>query len=247
MTTSPRIRVGCCGFPLSRAEYFRLFTLVEVQQTFYQPPAIATLRRWREQAPPGFEFTLKAWQLVTHEASSPTYRRLRRPLTAGTAARYGSFKPTEEVARSWRATREAAQALEATAVVFQCPASFAPTPRNLSHLRGFFRRLAAERNAFRLCWEPRGDWPRALLESLCRELGLDLVVDPFATRPPRAAFRYFRLHGVTGYRHRYSAAELARLLQYCRGTTYCLFNNASMVQDAARFAALLAGRGIDGR
>lgn len=244
MTTVADIRVGCCGFPLSRAAYFGLFRLVEVQQTFYQPPGIATLRRWREQAPADFEFTLKAWQLITHEATSPTYRRLRRPLAAGTAARYGSFKPTEEVARAWRATRAAAEALAATAVVFQCPASFAPTPRNLSHLRGFFQRLAAERNPFRLCWEPRGEWPRSTAESLCRELGLDLVVDPFAARPPRAAFRYFRLHGTTGFRHRYTGAELDRLLELCRGTTYCLFNNAHMAQDAARFLALVTKQGI---
>jgi len=51
--------------------------VVEVQQTFYQIPRIATGKRWREEAPPDFEFTMKAWQLITHEPSSPTYRRLR--------------------------------------------------------------------------------------------------------------------------------------------------------------------------
>src|ERR671929_9964 len=58
------------------ADYVREFRVVEVQQTFYEPPRDATLLRWRRQAPLRFEFTLKAWQLVTHEASSPTYLRL---------------------------------------------------------------------------------------------------------------------------------------------------------------------------
>jgi uncharacterized protein YecE (DUF72 family) len=55
--------------------------VVEVQQTFYEPPADTTIRRWRARAPAAFEFTLKAWQLITHEPSSPTFRRLKRPLT----------------------------------------------------------------------------------------------------------------------------------------------------------------------
>ena len=51
---------------MSVREYFETFPLVEVQQTFYEPPAPRTLLRWREQAPDSFEFTMKAWQLITH-------------------------------------------------------------------------------------------------------------------------------------------------------------------------------------
>jgi uncharacterized protein YecE (DUF72 family) len=36
--------------------------VVEVQQTFYQPPRVATLEKWRLDAPANFEFTLEAWQ-----------------------------------------------------------------------------------------------------------------------------------------------------------------------------------------
>ncbi len=45
------VRVGCCGFAQARAAYFRRFALVEVQQTFYHPPGLDTLRRWRVAAP----------------------------------------------------------------------------------------------------------------------------------------------------------------------------------------------------
>ena len=88
----PDVRIGLCGFTMAFADYVREFAVVEVQQTFYEPPRDATLVRWRRQAPPGFEFTLKAWQLITHEASSPTYRRLRRPLSAGQRRECGSFR-----------------------------------------------------------------------------------------------------------------------------------------------------------
>ncbi len=55
------IKVGCCGFRTAMAEYTPHFPVVEVQQTFYQPPLISTLERWRAKASAGFEFTLKAW------------------------------------------------------------------------------------------------------------------------------------------------------------------------------------------
>ncbi len=74
------VRIGLCGFTMAFEDYVREYRLVEVQQTFYEPPRDGTMRRWRAQAPMDFEFTVKAWQLVTHDASSPTYRRLRSPL-----------------------------------------------------------------------------------------------------------------------------------------------------------------------
>jgi len=82
------VRVGCCGFSMARVEYYRRFPVVEIQQTFYNLPRIATAERWCREAlacrprngPADFEFTMKAWQLITHEASSPTYRRLRKAI-----------------------------------------------------------------------------------------------------------------------------------------------------------------------
>jgi len=235
-----KVRVGCCGFPMARQAYYRQFPVVEVQQTFYQPPQPATLARWREEAPAGFEFTLKAWQLITHEPTSPTYRRLRQPVPREKRGRYGSFRPTAEVLEAWRVTREAARVLGARVIVFQCPASFTPVPEHLANLRAFFREIRRDAQGLTLCWEPRGTWPADLLRSLCRELDLVHVVDPFKDSPRAGRIRYFRLHGITGYRYRYTDADLQRLLAWCRGTTYVLFNNLSMAQDAARFLAQAA-------
>jgi uncharacterized protein YecE (DUF72 family) len=54
--------------------------------------------------------------------------------------------------------------------------------------------------------------------------------------------RYFRLHGIGGYRHRYTAEELERLhlLPPKEALTCCLFNNVSMFEDARRFQEALA-------
>lgn len=241
-----RIRVGCCGFAGAQAACFRDFQVVEIQQTFYEPPAVGTAVRWRERAPPDFGFTLKAWQLITHEATSPTYRRLRHPLTPRAAGQVGAFRPTPEVWSAWGRTWEIAQTLGAAVVVFQCPASFVPTPEHVENLRRFFRRVRAEIRHHagllpRLAWEPRGAWPDALIRTLCEELDLIHVVDPWVRETVTCGPFYFRLHGVGGYGHQYSDEELLWLRDRVRRspTGWCLFNNVTMRQDALRFLQLL--------
>lgn len=232
------IKVGCCGFPTAKDEYYRHFPVAEVQQTFYQPPRLSTLEKWRAEAPSGFEFTLKAWQLITHPARSPTYRRLREPVEDPDAA--GSFQPTDTVRAGWERTRAAAGALGAAVVLFQCPASFTATDEHLANLRRFFRTIA--RDALTLVWEPRGDWPGALIGELCEELDLVHGVDPFRGLPVLGGRAYFRLHGRTGYRYRHDDSDLHRLAGWCGAyeNGHVLFNNISMFEDALRFRNLLS-------
>jgi uncharacterized protein YecE (DUF72 family) len=104
------IKIGCCGFPTRKEIYYQAFQVVEVQQTFYQLPLVATGKRWREEAPPNFEFTVKASQLITHEPSSPTYRRLRMKIPEEKKSSYGSFKGTDEIEEAWSKTAEFARA-----------------------------------------------------------------------------------------------------------------------------------------
>jgi len=234
------IRIGCCGFPVNKRRYAQFFFVVEVQQTFYQPPQTETLARWRTEVPEDFEFTLKAWQLITHEATSPTYRRLREKISSRAAARYGAFQPTDEVFAAWQRTAEAAHALRARIILFQCPARFTPTAEHIANLRTFFRRIARQR--FRFAWEPRGAWEAKTVARLCQELDLIHAVDPFKASPAWGTLNYFRLHGRTGYRYRYTADDLRALLALCRGrkTSYLLFNNLAMFDDARRCQRLLA-------
>lgn len=236
------IKIGCCGFRSSRESYYPLLPAVEVQHTFYQPPQIATLRRWREEAPPEFEFTLKAWQLITHQSSSPTYRRLKRELTDDEREGAGFFRPRPIVKDAWEMTRECARALKAQAVLFQCPASFQPTKQNVSNMRKFFKKLKDE--SFILCWEPRGDWPRELVRELCDELKLWHAVDPFSQRTVTPQHCYFRLHGRNGWRYSYEDGELEELHSMLPEDreSYVFFNNIEMHSDALRFKELTERR-----
>jgi uncharacterized protein YecE (DUF72 family) len=231
------IRVGCCGFPRARSEYYKVFRFVEVQQTFYQPPSLKTAEKWREEAPADFEFAMKAWQLITHELKSPTYRRLKLRWPAEKLARCGSFKLSEEVVWAWEQTREIANALQAKSIVFQCPASFRPSLENQKNLKTFFEKV--KRGNLRFVWEPRGTWTPGEVGDLCRELDLIHGVDPFKADPQWGPVRYFRLHGITGYRYRFSVEDLQRLREKCRGGTYSFFNNVNMWADALAFQDLV--------
>jgi uncharacterized protein YecE (DUF72 family) len=229
------IRVGTCGFCLRQRDYYCAFDVVELQQTFYRPPALATAQRWRAEAPEGFEFVLKAYQAITHPPGSPTYRRSR--LSDADRARCGGFQDTPVVRKAWKTTLELARTLEAGLVVFQCPASFRPTEDNVDRLWKFFE--WAHRGRIRFGWEPRGrGWTDEMVRRICVELSLTHVVDPFARPCLRPRPPYFRLHGIGGHRHRYTDDELGRLRVMCtEKVTYCMFNNASMTDDARRFRA----------
>lgn len=245
-----RICVGTCGFYKRQAEFFRTFSLIEIQKTFYQPPQLKTAQRWREEAPEEFEFTLKAWQAITHHGSSPTFRRSK--LSESERAECGAFRNTKTVRNAWKATLEIAEALEATFVIFQCPKRFRPTEENVANMRKFFR--WAKRGGLKIGWEPRGsEWPRTTIKELCRELKLIHVVDPFHVKRCYGTPAYYRLHGrVTergriDYKYRYTNTELRKLAEMCTArTTYCLFNNDSMGDDAQRFERLVGQRAGQG-
>lgn len=219
-------------------DYLVQFRLVEVQQTFYKLPALDTALKWRRQAPGDFEFTVKASQLITHPATSPTYRRSGLTIPPGAEQHYGFFRRSEEVHKAWEQTMSIARALEARVVLFQCPPSFRETQESIDNLRGFFG--AAKNSGFLLVWEPRGDWSDRTVEGLCADLGLIHCVDPFEREPLHGEPQYFRLHGGPGYRHRYSEDELRALRDKAeRKDTYVLLNNLNMYQDALTFARMV--------
>ena len=234
------IKVGCCGFPEGKEKYFQKFKLVEIQQTFYKPPFLETVKRWRGEAPEDFGFSLKAWQLITHLPSSPTYRKGGLQIPAGKESNYGFFKPSEEVFEAWTKTRDIAQVLKAKVIVFQCPASFVETAENIENMTRFFTNV--DRGDFIFVWEPRGKWSDDVITALCQDLDLIHCVDPLERAALHGKTRYFRLHGGRNYRHQYTDGELTKLLQVAGDEAYILFNNITMYTAALRFTELVRDR-----
>ena len=237
--TDRALKIGLCGFRLPLAEYVKRFDVVEVQVTFYQPPLISTLERWRQDAPDDFEFTVKAWQLITHESRSPTYRRLKRKLTDQEKDDVGAFRPTPIVKEAWETTVACADALRAKRILLQCPAKFTPTARHVANFRRFVKAASKKRKDLVLLWEPRGEWPASLVSELCTELNLIHVVDPLAARSVTPD-RYYRLQGRRG--SDYADEEFEELYEMLPAdrVSYVMFNMVYMVRDAERFQRIVA-------
>jgi uncharacterized protein YecE (DUF72 family) len=143
---------------------------------------------------------------------------------------------------AWQRTKEIAEILRAEVIVFQCPKSFLPTRENIRNLTAFFQQI--DRGGCTLAWEPRGDdWSRPLIRDLCAENKLVHCVDPFQSTPVYGASLYWRLHGKSGYRYRYTDEDLTLLQTKLQahaqlpGPNYVLFNNISSREDATRFCA----------
>src|SRR5216110_3776744 len=139
----------------------RNLAAVEIQETFYHPVPVARAAKWRARAPPEFRFAVKASQFITHEASSPTYRRSGRVIPAGDRAACGNFQDTAEVREGWDATRAVAEVLQAHVIIFQTPSSFGPSEENRNHLFRFFESIRTE--AVRGL-ELRGPWATHVVE-----------------------------------------------------------------------------------
>ena len=184
--------VGCSSSGRNRRGYFSRLTLMEVQDTFLAPPKLKTLRRWRSEAPDDFCYTVKAWQVITHEASSPSYRAI----PAGSApppAECGLFQQTSAVSEAYARTLECARALAARAILFETPPSFTPTASNRQRIARFFE--GVERvPEIDLAWEARGVWSTAEVEQITADLELLPCYDPVANQQlPRNERAYFKL------------------------------------------------------
>ncbi|MEM4359414.1 MAG: DUF72 domain-containing protein [Candidatus Bilamarchaeaceae archaeon] len=242
----PKIKIGCCGWgylmPSARfgadwkkqfssvlSAYSSLFSLVEVNSTFYRIPKVSTAEKWLSEArgeSRKFEFTVKASQIITHKAI---------------------FE--KEAFWAFERMKEICAALEARILLLQTPGSFGPSTVNIKKMSGFLQKI--ERDNLIIAWEPRGKWwnePEKIKE-ICRKFDLVNCVDPLRNEPQyfgKKGIAYFRLHGFgkpTMYQYVFSDKELKVLKEKVSSLKckecYVLFNNMAMYDDALRFKKLL--------
>lgn len=235
------IKIGCCGFGVSRMKYLQHFKVVEIQKTFYKLPRGELVEKWGREVPPKFEFTMKVWQLITHTPKSPTYRKAKIKIEEGKEKNYGSFKPTDEVFRAWEDTEEIGKILGVKIFVFQSPPSFKWTDENRKNLTDFFNTI--DRKNYIFVWESRGNWGEKVLKEICDDLNLIDGVDPFKRVPISNDLIYYRLHGKGGYKYKYTDDELNEMSNGLARTrnAYIMFNNIYMFEDALRFKEILRG------
>ncbi|MFO7952771.1 MAG: DUF72 domain-containing protein [Bacillota bacterium] len=264
MSLQEIIKIGTCGFgdfkpqagwreqfASKLAAFSETLKLMEVNNTFYQLPKVTTCSRWKEEAGANFEFTIKAWQGLTHPVNSPTWRKRKDKLTEKQRKELGNLRPNDSVFQAWEETKQCAEALGTSVCIVQTPASFGCTRENRDNMTKLFTDIG--RGGVSIAWEPRGDWHHypEEVKAICDQLNLIHVVDLMRREPlTQSSTAYLRMHGLNkkeyDYDYDYSTEELKQLagklhkLAETRSTIYCLFNNLNMHKNAMELKYILA-------
>jgi Uncharacterized conserved protein len=240
------IKIGCCGFQKKREIYYENFKLVELQETFYKIPSIDRMMQLRKEAPKDFEFTFKCFQGITHEVSSPTWKRSGIKNLEELKNKVGSLRLTKEVMEYWKEQIKISKALNSKICLIQLPSSFKDNEEGIKNAENFF--YGIERNKLEIAIELRG-WNRENILKLCKKFNLIHCVDPLkeeATYFGINKIAYFRLHGLgkTMYKYKYTDNDLKNLLNIIKklelNEVYILFNNIYMYEDALRFQRIVS-------
>jgi uncharacterized protein YecE (DUF72 family) len=207
------LTVGCAGFAVPATRYFKEYLFVEVQETHLATPGPGTLRRWRREAPPGFEFALLGPREVAQEG----------------------FRTGKVVENALKALLEVGNELEATTAVFVAPADFAASRGNKAALKGFLgeARELFSRIVFEVAWNPDD------ADALAEDTKTLASRDPLATGLSKRPEAYYRLPGPAGHKSRYEDPAIEKLAEIASGdleqrATY-VFTNVDMFADAKRF------------
>lgn len=250
------IWVGCCGFPVSRKKYYQNFKIVELQNTFYELPSIEWASRFRKELPSDFTLSIKAWQVLTHPPTSPTWRKMKKK-PSGELSKYGLLKPTKENFEAWGKVLDLVRVIGARFVILQTPASLPYTHESVKWVEEFFSSIMSTTPKDVIVgWEPRGPWVSANalsdLKRILEKYGVVHVVDLLRRDPVTGTVLYTRLHGLgkgeVNYRYRYADEDLRLLAGKIRRLNlyrnYVLFNNIYMFTDALRFKEIALEQGF---
>ena len=239
----PNIHVGCSGWnyrhwrgvfypdhlPVKRwfSFYAEQFDTVEINNSFYRQPKAATFEKWRDQAPPGFRYAVKANRFLTQA------KKLR--------------DCEEPVERMMAPTRLLGQTLGP--ILYQLPPMLGI---NLERLEAFLALLPDDlTHAFEFrhqSWYTEGTF--RLLDRF--NAGFVAHDFPGVVSPRRAAGKvaYIRFHGAAGkYHGRYSDEALLAwgdwLIEQAKAgrSGWAYFNNdanGAAIQDALTLRAMVS-------
>ncbi len=205
--------------------YAQVFDTVEINNTFYRWPKPEVFEAWRDQAPAGFLYAVKANRLITH----------MKKLTA----------PEEPLERLY--SRAMLLGRHLGPVLFQLPPRWRCNVERLREFAAQLRKDVTHVIEFRvegwLCDE--------VFEVLEKSRLAMCIHDLLANHPQRITARtvYLRFHGSTGkYQGSYPKAHLKRWAEFIRTVAteghavYAYFNNdidGHAVRDAVTLRELI--------
>ena len=241
-----RVHIGCSGWvyrhwkggfypaelPQKRwfEHYSRDFDTVEINASFYRVPLVSTFEGWREKAPPGFRYAVKANRFMTH---------MKKLLDCE--------QPLEEFI-------SLARRLGPTLgpILYQLPPSL---HKDLPRLEAFLKRLPGDLEHV-VEFRHKSWYEDDVLELLDRRGAGFVTHDLVGLVSPRWASgrtAYVRFHGTGGkYRGRYSDEAMADwadwlVAQRAAGrSAWAYFNNdigGDAIEDARTLKRLVGERG----
>lgn len=209
------ITVGCAGFPVPATRYFKEFLFVEVQETHQAVPGMGTIRRWRREAPAGFQFAMLAPREIGQE----------------------NFREGKVVENALTTLFDVGKELDSRLAVFVSPPEFTSSRANKAAVKEF---LASVRTKFdRVVWEAPPTWDPDDASKIAEDVKVVAARDPLSHGMLETSIAYYRLPGPAGHKSRYEdpaiekLAELAKTAKH-EDVTY-VFTNVDMFADAKRF------------
>lgn len=166
-----RYHIGSKGLKSAFSAYAKRFGLLEVPIEVGDDgvaPTLATLRRWRKEAPPSFVFSAVLPQRVASLEGDPL-----------------AVLP---------AFQKAADALEAKCILLRTPATVTPAKRWRDRIATLAEALV--RDVVHVCWEPSGLWEGPDAALFAKKLGLVMVVDAARDPVPEGPVAYVRLRAL---------------------------------------------------
>jgi uncharacterized protein YecE (DUF72 family) len=208
------ITIGCAGFPVPATRYFKEFLFVEVQETHVTSPGTGTIRRWRREAPKGFNFSMLGPREIGQEG----------------------FRPGKVIESALNSLLEVGKELEATIAVFVAPPEFTGNKANKAALKDFL--LGVKKKFERVVWEPPASWDPDDADALATDVGVVAARDPLLHGTTTLPIAYYRLAGPAGHKSRYEDPAIEKLGELARKSknkdaTY-VFTNVDMFADAKR-------------
>jgi len=209
------ITVGCAGFAVPATRYFKEYDFVEIQETHRAVPGPGTIRRWRREAPSGFEFALVGPRELGQE----------------------SFKSGKLVPSALDVLNDVAGKLEARMAVFLAPADFAPSRGNKASLKEF---IAAIKEHFdTVVFDMGSQWEPGEADALAADTGSIAARDPLQHGASEREVAYYRLPGPAGHKSRYEDPAIERLAEIAQAAkherAHYVFTNVDMFADGKRF------------
>jgi uncharacterized protein YecE (DUF72 family) len=201
----------------SLQSYSEVFNFVEINYTFYKYPNPVNLKRWRRTVPSDFVFSVRCHQDLTHNIG---------------------LKPVEEAFEVFYKMKIYCKILESPYLVFETPASYIFTHKDISAARDFFSSVSL--SGLRLVWEYRAPFDREVA-GLMEDFNIVQSIDLSSQTPPFSSdLVYSRIFGKGKHNlYQFTDDELLEI-QINANTSNAnkiilAFHGSRMNTDAARF------------